>query len=172
MDDRTKLLTRMWLSAQPIVASFVSALVPDFSARDDVVQEVIAAVIESFDSYEPSKPFLSWVLGIARNQVGLYRRRIRRDRLVFDEEAIDLLEASFANLPLNEVHQLEFLQGCLERLSERDRQICDLRYERDLKPAGIATIVGMTPGAVSRALRRIRDQLKDCIHFRTIQIVQ
>ena len=31
---------------------------------------------------------LHWVLGIARNHIGLYRRRFQRDRLVFEEKTM------------------------------------------------------------------------------------
>jgi RNA polymerase sigma-70 factor (ECF subfamily) len=169
MDERTKRLTGMWMSAQPIVSSFVSSMVRDFAARDDVMQEVVAAVIESFHKYDPEKPFVGWLLGIARNQVGLYHRKMKREKLVFDESVVSMLEASFGRVPISEVQKLEFLQGCLERLSERDRKLCDLRYERDLKPSGIATIVGMTANNVSKSLQRIRDQLRNCIEFHVAQ---
>jgi RNA polymerase sigma-70 factor, ECF subfamily len=165
MDERTKRLTRMWMSAQPIVSSFVSSMVRDFAARDDVMQEVVAAVIESFDKYDPDKPFIGWLLGIARNQVSLYHRKMRREKLVFDETAVSLLASSFERVTLSDMQKLEFLPGCFEKLSDRDRRLCDLRYEQDLKPAGIATILGMTANNVSKSLQRIRDQLKSCIEM-------
>jgi len=170
MDERTKRLTRMWMSAQPIVSSFVSSMVRDFAARDDVMQEVVAAVLESFDKYNPDKPFVGWLLGIARNQVGLYHRKMRRDKLVFDDAAVSMLETSFEKITLGEMQKLEFLQGCLEKLNERDRRLCDLRYEQDVKPAGIATILGMSANNVSKSLQRIRDQLKSCIEFHVGQL--
>ena len=163
MDDKTRQLTRLWMAAQPIVSSFVSSMVTDVVARDDLLQEVIAAVVESFDKYDQEKPFIGWVLGIARNQVNLHRRRTRRDKLVFDESAIDLLAEAFSRIPASEVHKLEFLRGCLEKLSDRDRRLCDLRYEQNLKPAGIATILGTTANTISKALQRVRDQLRTCV---------
>ncbi len=142
MDDRMRNLTRLWMSAQPIVASFVSSMVPDFNARDDILQEIITVAIEQFDSYDPTRPFVAWVLGIARIQVAVYRRNSSRNRVCFDESTVDLLVDSFAQVTTNDVLKLEFLQSCLERLSDRDRQLCDLRYERDMKPAGIARQIG------------------------------
>jgi len=163
MDERTRELTRLWMSAQPIVSSFVSSLVPNFTARDDIMQEIITAVIESFDRYDPQRPFIGWLLGIARNQIAVHRRKLSRDPVYFDEGAVDALVDSFTNIVSRDMHKLEFLQDCLERLSDRDRNLCDLRYEQDLKPAGIGTRLGMTPNNVSKALQRIRDQLRNCI---------
>lgn len=169
MDEKTRQLTRMWMSAQPIVSSFVWSLVHDFTARDDIMQETIAAAVESFDRYDPERPFVGWVLGIARNQTGLYLRKTNRDRLVFDDTVVESLASAFAQIPAAEVHKLEFLRGCLEKLNERDRRLCDLRYEQDLKPAGIATILGMTSNTVSKSLQRIRDQLRSCIELSVTQ---
>ena len=169
MDEKTRRLTRMWMSAQPIVSSFVSSMVHDFTARDDIMQEVIAAVVESFDKYDSDKPFVGWLLGIAKNQVGLYRRKTHRERLVFDDSTVDQLACAFSELPTSEIHKLEFLRGCLEKLNERDRRLCDLRYEQDLKPAGIATALGITSNRVSKALQRIRDQLRSCIERQVAQ---
>ena len=169
MDDQTKQLTRLWMSAQPIVASFVSSVVPDFNSRDDILQEIITIVIESFDSYDSSRPFIGWVLGIARIQVAVYRRNATRNPVCFDESIVELLADSFSQVSPTEVHKLEFLQSCLERLNERDRQLCDLRYEQDLKPARIATQLGTTANNVSKSLQRIRDQLRTCIEMQVVR---
>lgn len=169
MDDKTRQLTRLWMTAQPIVSSFVSSMVTDLAARDDLLQEIIAAVVESFDKYDQEKPFVGWVLGIARNQVNLHRRRNRRDKLVFDDTAVELLAETFERIPASELHKLEFLRGCLEKLSDRDRRLCDLRYEQNLKPAGIATVIGTTANNISKALQRIRDQLRYCVERQVSQ---
>ena len=144
-------------------------MVRDVVSRDDIMQEVIAAVVENFEKYDSEKPFLHWVLGIARNQIGLYRRRFQRERLVFDDTTVELISETFTQISEIEVNKLEFLRGCMDKLTERDRQICELRYEQNLKPASIATTLGATPNAVSKALQRIRDQLRNCIEFQVIR---
>ena len=83
----------------------------DFTARDDVLQEIAVAVIETFDRYDPERPFVGWALGIARNQVRLYLRRKQRDRLIFDEEIIARLAAAFESMPSDQLRKLDFLQG-------------------------------------------------------------
>ena len=159
----------MWMSAQPVVSSYVSSMVRDVVSRDDIMQEVIAAVVENIEKYDPEKPFLNWVLGISRNQIGLYRRRFQRERLVFDEATVELISETFSQISEVEVNKLEFLRGCMDKLTERDRQICELRYEQNLKPASIAMTLGATPNTVSKALQRIRDQLRSCIEFQVIR---
>jgi len=163
MDDNTRQAARLWTLAQPVVSAFVTSVVRDFAARDDVLQEIAVAVIESFDRYDSSRPFVGWVLGIAQNQVGLYLRRIRRDRQTLDDEAIACLASAFESVPAEKTRQLDFLQDCLRGLDGRAKELCDLRYRHELKPAAIAEASGMTANSVAKALQRIRDQLRDCI---------
>ncbi len=163
MDESAQQAMRLWTLAQPKVSAFVASLVRDFRERDDVLQETAVAVMESFDRYDPERPFIGWALGIARNQVGLYLRRRGRDRLVFDPEAVERLAIAFENVAPDEVRQLDYLQECMKLLEGRAKQLCELRYRDDLKPAAIAKSVGMTANAVAKALQRTRDQLRACV---------
>ena len=52
MDDRTRQAFALWTQAQPAVSAFVHAMLADRSERDDVLQEVAIAVLESFDDYD------------------------------------------------------------------------------------------------------------------------
>lgn len=161
MDTKTLQATRFWTLAQPVVSAYVTSVVRDFSARDDVLQDVAVAVIESFDRYDPERPFTAWALGIAQNHVRLYLRRERRERLVFSEETVAALANAFeshANMPA-----LDHLPGCLEKLDARSRRLCDLRYVHDLKPAAIGQSLGMSANAVAKALQRVREQLRLCL---------
>lgn len=163
MDESTRQATRLWTLAQPKVSAFVTSVVRDFRDRDDLVQDIAVAVVESFDTYDPEKPFVPWSMGIARNQVGLYLRRRRRDRQVFDPATIECLQAAFTALPETESVQLAFLQECMQRLDGRGRQLCELRYRQGLKPAAISESLGMAGTAVRKALQRIRERLRRCI---------
>lgn len=147
----------------PTVSAFVSSVVRDFRDRDDVLQDIAVAIIESFGKYDTSRPFIAWAMGVARNQVGLYLRRRGRDRLVFDSETVEVLATAFADIGEEQHHRLGYLQECLRSLEERSKQLLDLRYGQDLKPAAIAELVDMSANAVAKALQRIRDQLRSCI---------
>lgn len=163
MDNITRNATKLWTLAQPAVSAFVASVVYDFKDRDDVLQEIAVAVIESFESYDSARPFNAWAIGIARNQVGLYLRKQRRDRLVFDEKTVDCLAVTFGNVTSEESHQLDRLKDCLKSIQGRARELCRLRYQEDLKPAAIAARVGSTANSVAKALQRAREQLRACI---------
>ncbi len=166
MDERLRTATRLWTLAQPAVSAFITGIVRDFRDRDDVLQEVAVAVIESFDRYDPERPFVPWAIGVARNQVGLYLRRRGRERLCFDTAALDRVEAAFTDLSSEEMHRLDRLRDCVRTLDGRARRLCELRYGDDLKPAAIAPLMGMTANTVAKALQRVRDRLRECIEHR------
>lgn len=163
MDSQAIQATRLWTLAQPVVSAFIVSAVRDFAARDDVLQETAVAVMESFGRYDPQRPFVAWAMGIAQNQVRLYLRRIQRDRIVFDDDVLAQLAVAFEETSPQQSQALGFLHGCLDQLEGRARELCELRYARDLKPAAIAESLGMSANTVAKALQRIRDQLRACI---------
>lgn len=163
VDERTIEATRLWTTALPTVSAFVTSLVRDFTARDDVLQETAVAVLQSFDRYDRSRPFVGWSIGIARNQVRLYFRRKAGERIVLDSEAVDALAAAFDDVAGERNQILDRLGECLAELDGRSRQMCELRYERDMKPAAIAEAIGTGANTVAKALQRIRDRLRECV---------
>jgi len=161
VDTHAVQATRLWTLAQPVVSAYVTSVVRDFSVRDDLLQDIAVAVIESFDRYEPERPFAAWALGIAQNHVRLHLRRVRRERLVFCDGTITALATAFEAQATSPA--FDHLPGCLEKLDARSRRLCDLRYVDDLKPAAIGQVIGMSANAVAKSLQRIRDQLRQCL---------
>jgi RNA polymerase sigma-70 factor (ECF subfamily) len=70
---------------------------------------------------------------------------------------------AFENLPLQEGRMLDHLEDCVGMLDADSKKLCTLRYEQDLKPAAIASRVGMSANTVAKALQRIRDRLRACV---------
>ena len=75
IDESTRRVTRLWTLTQPKVSAFVTSVVRDFKDRDDLVQDIAVAVFESFDKYDPERPFVQWAMGVARNQFKNYLRQ-------------------------------------------------------------------------------------------------
>ena len=167
MDEHTRSVMRQWTLAQPVVSAFITSIVRDFTDRDDVLQNTAVAVLESCSRYNSDRPFLAWALGVAQNQIRLYLRRCSRDRLLLDEGLGEFVAASFQRVSSAEhLRQLEYLRECLAGLEDRERQLFELRYAQDLKPAAMGLILEMHPNTVSKALQRIRDQLRECLQRR------
>lgn len=159
--------TKQWTVVQPVVSAFVASIVRDFTARDDVLQEIAVAVLESYERYDESRPFQAWALGIARNQIRLYLKQKGRDRLTFDEQAIANIAAAFDESS-GYLQNLEHLQACLDKLDGKARAVLEMRYASDMKPAAIAMQMSTSANNVAKALQRIRDTLRECIRRRAV----
>ena len=123
-------------------------------------------MLESFSSYDEARPFTPWAIGVARNQIGLHLRRRRRDRHTFDSAAMAAVAEACGSITVEEVRRLDHLDECVGKLDPRSRRLCELRYRDGLKPAAIAAALAMSANTVSKALQRIRDQLRSCIERR------
>lgn len=167
MEQNLQQAIRYWTLAQPTVSAYVTSVIRDFRDRDDLLQAISVAVLESFPSYDPSRPFVGWAMGIARNQIGSYLRERKRNRLIFDSQTVELLAVAFEQVESQQIRKLDFLSQCIAKLDKRAQQLCELRYQNDLKPAAIASLLGMAPNTVAKALQRIRDQLRKCIDQRS-----
>lgn len=128
MDPRTREAFARWTLAQPAVSAFVHAVVIDRAERDEVLQDVAIAVLESFPSYDPARPFVPWAIGIARHAVADSLRR-----------------------------RLAHLADCVRELDGRAREVCDLRYRLDFSATRIGELLGIQPNTAAKALQRVRE---------------
>ncbi len=67
-------LARLWVQSQSVISAYITANVLDVQHAEDLVQEVAQVVAEKFDTFDRSRSFISWALGIARNRVLKYYR--------------------------------------------------------------------------------------------------
>ncbi|MEM6505123.1 MAG: sigma-70 family RNA polymerase sigma factor [Planctomycetota bacterium] len=169
LENRRRELARQWVTVQPTVSAYIWSCVPDFHAAEDLLQDVAEDVASSFDRYDADRPFVGWVLGIARFKVIDYYRKNDRDRHVFQGESLERLVAAFETVFPEIDPKREALEHCIEKLQAKSRRALELRYEQDMKPAQIADVIGSTPGSVRVTLTRIRTALSKCIETRLSQ---
>ncbi|QDU56852.1 ECF RNA polymerase sigma factor SigD [Aeoliella mucimassa] len=147
-----------------MVLGFIRSTVIDFHKAEDVLQETAATVAEKFEEYDRSRPFVPWVLGIARYKVLEELRANSRDKLVFDDEVVEVLTSAFDELAPSASDTQVALESCLNRIRGRAKQLLEMRYLRQQSVTRVAETTGMTAGAVRVALHRIRKALVDCVH--------
>jgi RNA polymerase sigma-70 factor (ECF subfamily) len=156
-------LSVLWTKAHPIVSAYFRASLRDFHQAEDLLQETAAVVAEKFTSFDPSRSFVSWVLGVARNKLLHHLRTHSNDRHVFDEATIREITDMYAALEPESSAMSAALETCIDRVSGRPRKVLEMRYIRELTPAKIAAQTGMNANAVAVMLHRIRRALRECI---------
>jgi RNA polymerase sigma-70 factor, ECF subfamily len=156
-------LARLWVQSQPAISAYITANVFDLHHAEDLVQEVAQVIAEKFTTFDRSRSFLSWALGIARNRVLKYYRSRSQDRLVLSEAALAKLAESMERVEDEAEARREALRHCLQEIRGRRREVLQLRYGENAKTAEIADRFSMSPSAVSVMLFRVRAALYSCI---------
>jgi len=141
------------------------AILADFSAVDDVLQETFLTVTRKAEEFERGTNFTAWVATIARFHALDWRRKKGRMATGLSEDVVERLCAIPEALPSTEIadRELSALEHCLSLLSGKMRQAVELRYREGHKPAEIARRLGWTPEAIYVALSRARAALRACI---------
>ena len=133
---------------------------------DDVLQETNLALWRKVDEFDPSRDFRAWAFGIARMQVLAFRKRqARNQRLLLNQELIELLIDEGASDPRAATERQLALSKCLQMLPQPRRDLVLLRYTHGGSVNALAAEIGKTPKAVSETLRRIRLSLRACIEM-------
>ncbi len=161
MNDSER-FTREWTRAQPVVSSFIGAVVRDFNSAEDLLQDVAVVLLKRFSEYDPSRSFTGWALGIARLKV-LEAKRAPHDLLAADPQHLETLALAHEELSPEIERSKAALRECLQTIKGRALTLLKLRYDRAIKPQAIAAEMGMNPGAVRVMLTRTRQTLFDCI---------
>lgn len=158
--------TRFWTEAQPKLAGYVSALVPDFQEAEDLLQEVAVVLLRKFPEYDAQRPFIAWAIGIAKREVLMARRRHARDFLCYQPDLMDRISDVCEELAPELDERSRALKECLGVVQGRASELLRLCYEDGLKPQAIAGRVGMAVVAVRVMLSRTRAVLRECIERR------
>jgi RNA polymerase sigma-70 factor (ECF subfamily) len=148
---------------QPRLRAFVRCLLVRSSDVDDLLQEVNAVLWEKAGEFQPGTEFWAWASQIARFKVLNQVRKYRRERLVFDETAMQRM-AEMAERKLQTLDaRREALDHCLKLLPPAQRRLLDLRYASDRSIESIADSIGRPTGSIRQTLYRIRAALRACI---------
>ena len=161
-DDQERFMM-LWTSAQAPVANYIHAVVRNPADARDVLQETALVLFRRFSEYDNSRPFLGWALGVARLQSLGYHRDRGRSLVVFDDEVLEQFTQNWCDLTPQTSDRAIFLEGCIERLTARAKQLISLRYHEDLTAEEIAKRLGGQGSAIRVALQRIREQLHACV---------
>lgn len=156
--------TDLWLESQHALGGFVCVHVPDQALADDIVQEVAKQATANFDQYDHDRPFIGWLIGIARQRIAEAYRKQGRRPVVFASDILESIREAYIELEPEVDERLEGLRACIDKLNDRHRRVIELRYARQLSQDDIAAQVGTNGRAVNAMLFRIRTALRDCIN--------
>ena len=144
----------------PMLFAYSRAIVLDFHAAEDVVQETAQIAYRKLNFLIPEADFAGWLKAIARRQALAARRKLTKTSLV-TEEVIERVYQDLA--PATEGRRGEALTECLDGLEGRSADVVKAHYFEGVKLNDLAPRMDMTPMAVRQLLHRVRVLLLDCV---------
>jgi len=164
MRDGVSTFAEQLASAQFDLYAYISVLMGGAAEAADVLQATNLAILQDASSYDPSRNFMLWARGFARNRVRRFYRARSRDKLIFDEELMDNLAEIIPCVPDDRpLEDLIWLKQCMEGLAPKQREMITARYMQGEAVKDIASREACSEGSVSVLLHRVRRLLAECI---------
>lgn len=150
------------------VAGFIVATLGRGAEIEDLSQEVFMRVHQALPRFRPDGSFPSWLYRITINlcRDEIRKKRLRRFLSLDAMEASDQIfkdSSARADAPAIESEQREVILAALRQIDGKYRTALVLREYEDLSYAEIASILGITEGAVKSRIFRARDQLRELL---------
>ncbi len=160
--DATEQVQLLFVRHENAIRAFVRSLQPSLSDADDVMQETFLTVSRKASGFELGTNFFGWACSIARLKVLENFRQTKRANVLSEAAIIALTEDAPSPESMREKEKA--LEGCLEKLAPKIRDLLWRRYNRRQSSDEMAESTGMTSNAVRVALSKARVALRDCIH--------
>ena len=136
---------------------------------EDLVQDVLLSLHAVRATYDPSRPFMPWLLAIVRNRLADGARRHGRTsaREVPVDDADVTFVARATNSTLYTLDDLEALDHAVQVLPAGQRQAIELLKLQELSLKEAATLSGATIGALKVATHRAIAALRKTLRRRS-----
>jgi RNA polymerase sigma-70 factor (ECF subfamily) len=161
--DKHDQFLRLYVENEEALRGFVRSLVPTLDDAREVMQETAAVLWRKFEELESPEDFRRWAFGVAKFEALAFRRDRARDRHVFSDELIAMLEAEAAEAGEESREEEMALEACMEKLPIMQRSLVEAAYATGARIDELARESGRTPMSLYKKLHRIRMALADCI---------
>jgi RNA polymerase sigma-70 factor (ECF subfamily) len=151
------------IAAQPRLYAYVLTLLANATEADDVLQEVNLVLLRKASEFVAGSNFDAWAFRIARLQCMAYWKLQSRDRLVFDEQAIESLAEKVESRLVEVDARTHAMRNCLQKLSRKQLALLERRYEIGGSVKQMSAQLGRSEASISQTLYRIRNLLLECI---------
>ena len=160
--DQDSLFVSELTRAQAKMRIYLAKLLANSPSTDDVLQECNKVLWVKRSDWKPETIFLKWAYRVCFFQVKAYFRNQSREKLVFNDELLDLLGSEEPdNSPPKE--REEAMNKCLDKIDSQERSLLLERYQGEMSVEQLAKREGLQPNTLSQKLLRLRHQLQVCI---------
>jgi RNA polymerase sigma factor (sigma-70 family) len=137
---------------------YLRRLLPSHVLPEDVLHEVMLLVWQQAERFDPSKPLLPWLFGLARHKA-LEAQRAARPRPTLPPDTTSEPAAEALELGVARQELACAVMQALGDLSPAERQVVELTYYHDLSYPEIAGLVACSVNTVKARMARGRRHL-------------
>ena len=145
-----------------LVERFVSALVKDPVATDDITQNIFMNLWARREKLpEECRSFRSWLFTASRNAVYDWFRRQDKLRKVVSMDTVDLsgIPAGDMNKVMDDAELLDLLNVAVSNMPEKRKRIFELSRSKGMKNAEIAELLGVSEKTVEYHIGKALEEL-------------
>lgn len=159
---------RFVFTFRPLICSYLRKRRIAPEDAEDIAQDVTVAVLDALSSFDRTRSFTKWIMGIACRRSNEYLRQLaRREKGRITGPAADALLSEGVTDSSPDVDE-EFARDLYQQMVRSVKPRCvgqtwDAFWRVDIdrrRPADVATELGMTVRAVYNACHRVRGLLR------------
>ena len=163
-EDLTNVYVDKLMASHNRLYTYIYSLTGKPDQAEDILQETNKKLWQLKDEYDHSREFLPWAYTVAYNQVRAARTKVKRERLVFqDEEVLHAL----ANEQISRAEKVNerslALEKCMASLSEKHKKLIKKYYTDGFTMEEVGQACQRSASSIAVALHRIRVSLLECI---------
>jgi RNA polymerase sigma-70 factor, ECF subfamily len=160
---RTEDFVVLYANHQRQLLGYLVTLVHDLHDAEDLLQQTALILWRKFEEFAPDSDFCRWACRIAHLEAISFLRTRQSKRARLSDELLAELAKERLEYARHYDCYRDLLQGCLEKLAPRDRELVRRCYAETGRIREIAPRMGRTADSVYHSLQRIRRSLLDCI---------
>lgn len=165
-DSRQIRFLKLYTANELAIRSYVRTLVPSRDDVEEVMQEVAVVLWKKFAEYSSGEDFRRWAFAVSRFEALAWLRDRSRDRLVFNQNVLDLIAKEAEARSDFHQRQREALDQCLDKLPQPQRELVQQAYRPGTRIDQLAIQRGQTSTSLYKLLQRIRAALFECARQR------
>lgn len=144
-----------WGEAHRVCLRLAYRFASNRSEAEDIAQDALLRAWRKRSTLREAKARVQWLATIVQREAFRQHARVRPEPTA----TIELHEGEEDERVVAAV-ELADLHAALDRLSERERKLLEMRYREDLTQSAIAARLGIPEGTVKVRLHRARNKLR------------
>lgn len=155
---------RLFTSHESRMRAFAMSLIPNWADAEEVLQQANMVMWKKFDQFQSGTNFFAWASRIIYLEAMDFRKTAARSKVRFGDEFCRAVAKEAVEISDELAERQRVLSTCVGKLKAAERDVLRRRYEEGGSVETVASMLGRSQDAIYSALRRIRQQLFECVN--------